>query len=487
MESLSQYKKTLNKKIKMAISDGDVFRANEIEANMLLGTVLLIMSFITILCLILNEVGVFSVAKNTMRYSVVAVLLIMLPIVIVNKKTHGEPKWMKTLLETGIILVCGILSSTLAYNVVLVIAVPIVLSQRYSDAKFTKNVAFASALVFLLATLGNAYFGLLDLNMYDVMPGTTLHVTDTLRIEVKKLEIDRWAYFIELLVNEYLPKMLIFAVVAFSCIKVAQRGREMTELQDEIATKASRIETELNLATEIQAGMLPCVFPAFPDHGELELFATNVPAKEVGGDFYDYFKIDDDHVAVVMADVSGKGVGAALFMTISKIVIKNQMMTTKSPAAALTEANRQLCENNDAGLFVTTWSGIFEVSSGELTYTNAGHNPPIIIRKDGTCEYLKGINGLFLAGMEGTQYSESKVTLNKGDELFLYTDGVTEATSTQNELYAEDRLLSCIENHAGDTVKKQVQAVLDDVNIFIGNADQFDDITMLGIKIHNYL
>jgi len=483
METLKQFKASLEKKIKTAIDEGDVFRVNEIESNMLLGAVLLMMIIISIICLILNELGVFTADKVIMRYTILAAVIIQAPIMVVNQKYHGEPKWMKGVLEWGLLAVCALLASTLGHNVTLVMVIPIVLSLRYCDANFTRKVALATVLIFILATLGNAYFGILNLNMYKLGAGTTLTINESLRQAVIDQGIDYGAYFKSLLINDYIPKLLVFSVLGFSCVRIAQRGRSMTELQDEVTKKTSRIETELNLATEIQAGMLPCSFPAFPDHGELELYASNTPAKEVGGDFYDYFKIDDNHVAVVMADVSGKGVGAALFMTISKIVIKNQLTTTKSPAAALTEANRQLCENNEAGLFVTTWAGIYDIASGVLTYTNAGHNPPLIRHKDESYEYLKGINGLVLAGMDEVKYSESTVTLAKGDEIFLYTDGVTEATSRANELYGEDRLLDCLNKNIDHSVKEQIQDVLDDINDFVDGAEQFDDITMMGMKI----
>lgn len=484
METLKQFKKNLEKIIKSAIDEGDVFQVNEIQANMLLGGVLLMMIVISALCLILNELGVFTADIIIMRGTIIAALIVQIPIMIVNQKYHGEPKWMKGVLEWGLLAVCALLASTLGHNASLVTVIPIILSIRYCDAKFTRKVAFFSILIFFLSVLGNAYFGVLNLNIYHPEVGSTITIGEEgLRQAILDLGIDHMAYFKSAIVNDYLPKLLIFSVIGFSCVKIAERGRTMNELQDEVTKRASRVETELNLATEIQAGMLPCIFPAFPDHGELELYASNTPAKEVGGDFYDYFKIDDNHVAVVMADVSGKGVGAALFMTISKIVIKNQLLALKSPAEALTEANRQLCENNEAGLFVTTWAGIYDISSGVLTYTNAGHNPPIIHHKDGKCEYLKGINGMVLAGMEGVIYSQSQVNLSSGDEIFLYTDGVTEATSLVNELYGEERLLKCLENHLGDTVKNQVLSIIDDINVFIDEAEQFDDITMMGMKI----
>jgi sigma-B regulation protein RsbU (phosphoserine phosphatase) len=194
-------------------------------------------------------------------------------------------------------------------------------------------------------------------------------------------------------------------------------------------------------------------FPAFPEREEFDIYATMQPAKEVGGDFYDFFLIDSDHLALVIADVSGKGVPAALFMVIAKTLIKNQTLAGMEPADVFTAVNTQLCENNDAGMFVTGWMGILEISTGRFTYANAGHNPPLIRKKDGEYEYLKARAGLVLAGMEGIRYRQYEIMLEPGDGLYLYTDGVTEATNEENTLYGEDRLRDILNRHKDDTRK----------------------------------
>lgn len=252
----------------------------------------------------------------------------------------------------------------------------------------------------------------------------------------------------------------------------------MTKLKEE-TSKSMAISAELGVATDIQASMLPAIFPAFPSRYEIDLFAKMQPAKEVGGDFYDFFLIDDDHLAFTIADVSGKGVPAALFMVITKTLIKTQSLSGKSPAKVLEAVNNQLCENNNANMFVTCLLGVLEVSTGKLTYSNAGHNPAAIRRKGGAFEYLNAPVGFVLAGMDGMTYEDNELTLVKGDNLVLYTDGVTEALNNQLELYGEDRLLRVLQSHTDNDAEDILQAVYKDIETFAEGAMQADDITML--------
>ena len=245
-----------------------------------------------------------------------------------------------------------------------------------------------------------------------------------------------------------------------------------------------RIGAELNVATQIQADMLPRIFPAFPERQEFEVYATMNPAKEVGGDFYDFFLVDDDHLAVVIADVSGKGVPAALFMVIAKTLIKNHAQNRETPGEVFTQTNAQLCEGNDAGLFVTAWMGVLEISTGKFVYVNAGHNPPLLKRADGQYEWLKSRPGFVLAGMEGIRYRENTLELMPGDTLYLYTDGVTEATSSAQELYGEERLQAALNEASELPVSQLLPRIKNCIDTFVGDAEQFDDITMLGLQYH---
>ncbi|MBE5970237.1 MAG: HAMP domain-containing protein [Lachnospiraceae bacterium] len=251
--------------------------------------------------------------------------------------------------------------------------------------------------------------------------------------------------------------------------------------------EGQRIGAELSLATDIQANMLPRIFPPFPDHDEFDLFATMAPAKEVGGDFYDYFMIDDTHIAFVVADVSGKGVPAALFMVTAKTLIKDHTQLGLEPAEVFTRVNNILCDGNEAGLFVTAWMGVLDLVSGKLTYVNAGHNPPLINLEGKGFEYLKCRPGFVLAGMENMVYKQFELDMNVGDSIYIYTDGVTEATNAEKELYGEDRLLDYMNSHPLDDVRQTLRGIRADIDEFVGDAEQFDDITMLILDVKNLL
>lgn len=249
-----------------------------------------------------------------------------------------------------------------------------------------------------------------------------------------------------------------------------------------IADAAARIDAELAFAKAIQHSALPSVFPPYPNRKEFGIWAQMHTAKEVGGDFYDFYLVDEDTLAFLVADVSGKGIPAAMFMMTAKTLLKSYAESGMAVNEVLTHANNKLCEGNDAGMFVTAWMGFLNTKTGTLSYANAGHNPPLIRHADGTVTYLKSRPGLVLAGMEGIRYRKNELQFAPGDVLYLYTDGVTEATDLQNELYGEDRLLKVMQQNTDpETLCGQVKA---DVAAFVGQAPQFDDITMLTLAFY---
>ena len=249
-----------------------------------------------------------------------------------------------------------------------------------------------------------------------------------------------------------------------------------------ITAEKERIGAELDVAKQIQADLLPSIFPAFPERSEFDIFATMDPAKEVGGDFYDFFMLDNDHLVFLIADVSGKGVPAALFMVIAKTLIKNQVLKGEEPVTVFEAVNNQLCENNKEGMFVTAWMGILEVSTGNLTYVNAGHNPPAIKGEDGNFKYLKCTPCFVLAGMEGIPYTQESIQLNKGDSIYLYTDGVPDTINIKEEMYGEDKLEVALNLHKEETPEEILKAIKEELEVFAGEAEQFDDVTMLCMK-----
>ena len=279
-----------------------------------------------------------------------------------------------------------------------------------------------------------------------------------------------------------------FAAAVFTFIVVMNIQSERVQNQK---LENSRIETELNLATKIQKNMLPSLFPAFPERDEFTLFATMTPAKEVGGDFYDFFLVDGDHLGLVVADVSGKGVPAAMFMMYSKNIIANNVMLGKSPAVALLDSNALICSNNSENMFLTAWLGILELSTGKLVYADAGHERMAVFRNGYWGLMDKKYSGIALGMFSNSDIEmlpekrhivNQKIVLKPGDVLFQYTDGVTEAANKSEELFGESRLLgACAGTPSNDPneLLPHIQSKLDE---FVQNAPQFDDITMLSVR-----
>lgn len=260
-------------------------------------------------------------------------------------------------------------------------------------------------------------------------------------------------------------------------------GEYISKLETVTAEK-ERIGAELDVASKIQTSMLPCIFPPFPNRDEFDIYATMNPAKEVGGDFYDFFMVDDDHLAFVVADVSGKGVPAALFMVIGKTLIKDHTGLHDDLGEVFTEVNDILCASNSEEMFITAFEGVLNLKTGELRYVNAGHETPFICRGDGVYEPFKVKPGFVLAGMEGIRYKSGSVQLNPGDKIFQYSDGVPEAANNKNEQYGMYRLEKVLAQNSKKTPAELLPTVKADLDAFVGEADQFDDITMLCVQFN---
>jgi sigma-B regulation protein RsbU (phosphoserine phosphatase) len=246
-----------------------------------------------------------------------------------------------------------------------------------------------------------------------------------------------------------------------------------------VTKEKERIGAELNVATQIQADMLPNIFPAFPERDDLNIYASMTPAKEVGGDFYDFFFVDPDHLAIVMADVSGKGVPAALFMVIAKTLIKSVFQSGGGAGDSLADVNNRLCEGNEAGLFVTVWMAVIDLKTGEGVSLNAGHEHPALCKAGGDYELVVYKHSVAVAAMEDMIFRERRFKMDKGDKLFVYTDGVAEATNADNELFGTDRMIETLNKNKDKTLKEQVDGMKESIDEFVQDAPQFDDITML--------
>ena len=277
--------------------------------------------------------------------------------------------------------------------------------------------------------------------------------------------------------------MALFAVCALAVLQLYVRAKmKKIEKKHREQSERERVTNELYMANQIQTGVLPHDFPPFPDRKEFELYAMMVPAREVGGDFYDFFFIDDDHLCLVIADVSGKGIPASLFMMNAKVILKTYAMGNNSPSEVLEKTNTEICSNNLMEMFVTVWLGIVELSTGKIIASNAGHEYPVIGRAGGKFELVKDRHGFVVGGMAGMKYKDYELQLEPGDKLFVYTDGVPEATNAVGEMFGTDRMLEALNEDIYAPVEEMLRNVRRAVKEFTPGAEQFDDLTMLSFE-----
>ena len=345
------------------------------------------------------------------------------------------------------------------------------ISIEYVNSEISKNVialGIVTAIVLILFTIV----------LYVLLDKYVLKRIHRIEREIKKYSDDKDPDIAKEIIR-YAGRMDELGVLAGSF------GNMITELENyminlqHVTAEKERITADLTIATQIQADMLPKIFPAFPNRVEIDIYATMTPAKEVGGDFYDFFLVDDKRLALVIADVSGKGVPAALFMVIAKTLIKNRLQMGESPSEALGNVNNQLCEGNEAELFVTVWAAVINLETGDAVEANAGHEYPAIRKGNGSYELIKSKHSPAVATIEGLKFRQTEFHLDPGDRLFVYTDGVTEATNANNELFGEKRLLDSLNRNPDALPCELLPTVKNDIDAFVGEAPQFDDITML--------
>ena len=472
--------------LKERLTPDPMFHETEVQANKLGFVMLLSSGIILLLILILTATGIFPLSGEFLYSAIIRALIEIAVLLVICRIVKNDAWWLKPLLIIGIVIVYALLDSMLTHKVAILMVLPVVFSSRYFSRRLTIFTSIFTTVIFIFSSVWGATHGFINLNIVTMEKGIEMLTTGGfLGDTVINAGISDEMLIKNTLLYDYLPKWLMFSITSIISCNIARRGRDMVVTQHEKDVKNARIESELNLATRIQADMLPNIYPAFPDRPEFDIYATMDPAKEVGGDFYDFFLVDDDHLCMVMADVSGKGVPAALFMMASKIILANNAMMGKTPAQILTDTNAAICSNNREEMFVTVWLGILEISTGKLTAANAGHEFPIIKHADGNFELFKDKHGFVIGGMEGVKYKEYEVMLEPGSKLFLYTDGVPEATDKDGGMFTVERLVESLNSvKDGGTVDilKKVRA---DVDGFVKGAEQFDDITMLCMEYRN--
>ena len=469
-------------------SDEDIFKENERHANMLTAIIMFNIFIVQTIVLVLNytdvlETGLLDEGLNyvIVSFAVIGILLFTTSIICFILK--GKGKYLKHILFFVLIGSLALISSIFTYSAILGIVVPIFLGSRYYLKKFTTFVAVLTVLMFGISAYVGTFIGWTDLNNTKIPVGTAITIDTTLEDAVDNLQLDQKQKIEDIMFQSYLPTIIIYTfLIFFPSLIFSVTGRNMVEKQKKLSEEGARIESELNIAKGIQKNMLPSTFPAFPQYKEFDIYATTLPAKEVGGDFYDMFLTDENHIAFVIADVSGKGVPAALIMMTARTLIKNTALNGYSVDEIFNKVNNLLCEGNESSHFVTSWLGILDIRNGKLEFVNAGHNPPLYFsKKENKFEYYKTKPNLMLAAMEETKYRKNEIDIEVGDRIFLYTDGVTEATNENEELYGEERLQDYLNSHINQDIETTIKGVKDDIDNFVGNAEQFDDITTLEI------
>ena len=483
---MKKYKTMLQRLREEFLHTTETLWANEVSANLYVAKILIFTAVGVAGFQALSFLQIFSISSDFLApYLAVAIVGLLVPAGICFY-FKGEKNWLKVMLMICYLLVLSMLHAVLGHNIVLCLVFPAVLSVRYYSQPLTSLVAGLTVFNYFIASLIGITTGLtrVDLNMVDLPAGTVLTIPESmsLRDAIDSSLINNQQLFLHFLQHSFLPKLVLYFLVALICARIAQRGREAIYAQKEETEKTQRLETELNLASEIQSNVIPNIFPVFPERKDISLYASMDPAKEVGGDFYDFFFVDQDHLALVMADVSGKGIPAALFMMVARTLIKNRTLMGGSPSEILYDVNNQLCEGNIAELFVTVWLGIIDLKTGKGLAANAGHEHPVIGDEQGNYRLIVYKHSPALAAMENIKFNEHEFELSKGDTVFIYTDGVAEATNANNELFGTDRMLDALNKDPKALPDKILENMRIAIDEFVQGAEQFDDITMMALK-----
>ncbi len=442
------------------------FLENEKEANRYTEKCMCVMAVVVAVIWALNLLQIFIVPQGIMAIAAIGAILFLLLPNVARRIIRRESRYTKVWNMACCIIAITLLASAMPKHGIIAWAAPVALGCHYYSKRFTYGTLIATILFMGISLPVGAYFGEWDVGIFGV--GSVSGVRD--------VDATVWK---RLMLYMFLPRALTLVGISAVCSTLSDRTHRLLEKQVKDSTEKQRIASELDIATHIQTSMLPCIFPAFPERREFDVFASMTPAREVGGDFYDFFMVDEKNLAIVMADVSDKGVPAALFMVIGKTLIKDHTIPGEDLGNVFTKVNRLLCESNSEGLFITAFEGVLNLETGEFRYVNAGHEMPFIYRTGEEFKAEKIKPGFVLAGMDSMQYRSGVLTLHEGDKIFLYTDGVTEATNNSKELFGMDRLCTALNTAKEAAPRAIVDAVRADIDAFVGDAPQFDDITML--------
>ena len=473
--------KKINDQTKNNNIKDDVLLENERQANIVTALIMFSCFIVIMVTSILTGVQIYELDYGHVYFLLISAAIFYFIPSVICFVLKGRGRFLKYFLILIFLVGLAVDSAMFTYTTVLFLAVPVILASRYYYTRFTVAVALMSLVMFGIAAYAGSFVGYKDLNYVDIKKGTQLIIDNNLEEAVLAAGIDQEETTEGIMLQSYLPQAIMYTLlIAFASALISRSGKRMVEKQKSMTEKSAKIEADLNIAKKIQTGILPSVFPAFPEYREFDIYASMNAAKEVGGDLYDMFLTDEDHIAFVVADVSGKGVPASLIMMTARTLIKNTALIGYSAEEVFTRVNKLLCEGNESNHFVTAWFAILDLRTGELQYANAGHNPPLIYSaKNGRYEYLRVRPNMALAAMDFTKYKRHEMTLEPGDKIFLYTDGVTEAQNVEEKFYGEERLSDLLNSHTELDPEEMIKGVKEDLDRFVGEADQFDDITML--------
>ena len=485
MSQKDDSKKGIFTQFRRVFQTDETFHETQVQANRLGTAVMIASGIILAIILGLNTADIFKMDSSVVFAPLVQGIIETAVVSVICIFLRFDKAWLKWILVIAMALVYARLDGIFTHKAWILMVIPVIFSARYFSRKLTVFASSITSGLFFLSALWGSQNGLFDLNLVSLPSGTQM-VTEGgfLDQAVFDTGFNRADIMWDTIIYNYIPKWMLFFLVTLISLNIARRGRDMVLRQHERDKENARIESELELARRIQADMLVDEFPESTIENPYEIYASMTPAKEVGGDFYDFFDIDETHLGLVIADVSGKGIPAAMFMTRAMAIIKGSARPGCLPEDVLAEANNRLCENNDEEMFVTAWFGILDKAAGRLTAANAGHEYPVIKQGGDVFVQLKDKHGFVLGGMENAKYKGYEILTKPGDCIFLYTDGLPEAESPEKEFFGMERIIETLNKEPGESPEKIIANMTGAVRSFTGDEPQFDDLTMLCLKVY---
>lgn len=439
------------------------------EANNLVSAIVVLLSIVMMIFYILFRMDVIELYKHVETYQALTLCSAVGAFaVVLNLVYKGEARWLRYVLMSAVMVTCTALVTILDNNY-LPYFLPIILCSLYYNRKLALATSLVCGILILVGPCLTYLVGIVNLNYVTLVSYTPTYNTIV-------------GYGADSITEEFfsnaVPSALVFILGSLLSVWLAEIGRNHMEQSRDAAIREAMVEKDVTIASEIQSGMLPS---DITDREEFSIASRMYPAKTVGGDFYDFFMVDESHLAIVMADVSGKGISAAMFMATARTLIRSNVQAGGDLAKAMEKANREQASDNVMKYFVTVWIGVLDLKTGDVTYIDAGHNPPFI-EKDGKFTKLEAKPDFVFGRKRAIRYNKQHVKMDIGDRIFLYTDGVTEAVGPNGTMYGEDRLNSSLDSHGGANVEDLVDQVKSDLSQFVRDAVQSDDITIMAME-----